>query len=77
LKHRKCVFCGLVNIINAEWYRTDRGFICRYCYDKKQTYATAREEMVKNHNEGMKNWLSRRYLKYYGDYLFGKTVKCD
>ena len=41
---------------NAEWCRTDRGFICRYCYDKKRTYveinAVAREKMVKNHNRG-------------------------
>lgn len=81
LKHRKCVFCGLVDIINAEWYKTDRGFICRYCYDKKRTYlelnAAAREKMVKNHNRGVKNWLPRRYLNYYGDYLFGETEKCD
>ena len=38
LEYRKCLSCGLVDIINAEWYRTDRGFICRYCYDKKRTY---------------------------------------
>lgn len=72
LEHRKCLSCGLVDIINAEWYRTDRDFICRYCYDKKRTYAVAREKMVKNHNRGVKNWLPRRYLNYYGEILFGE-----
>lgn len=47
----------ILRFCNAEWYRTDRGFICRYCYDKKRTYveinAVAREKMVKNHNRGV------------------------
>ena len=76
LEHRKCLSCGLVDIINAEWYRIDRGFICRYCYDKKRTYveinAVAREKMVKNYNRGVKNLLPRRYLNYYGEILFGE-----
>lgn len=81
LEHYKCSLCGLVNIISAKWYKVDKGFICEYCYEKKRTYlelnATAREKMVKNWNMGMKNWLPRRYLNYYGDYLFGETVELN
>ena len=77
LKHCKCLFCGLVDIISAEWYKTDKGFICRYCYDKKRTCLelnpAAREKMVKKHNRNVKNWLPRRY----GYYLFGEIEKND
>lgn len=81
LKHRKCVFCGLVDIINAKWYKTNEGFMCKYCYEEKRTYlkinTSTKEKMVEDQNRCIKNWLPRRYLNYYGNYLFGEIIELN
>jgi len=63
-----------VNEIGAEWHRIDDKMVCKNCLHDmvNRTEKYDNPEWIWRHNAEMKKKMSKRYLKYYGGYLFNR-----
>lgn len=79
LKHHKCSFCGWVDGVDKPWHTLDDGFLCESCYRVAhmglEVDFVVRDIRVEKHNRTVKRGLGKKYLKYYGNYLFNTPIK--
>lgn len=75
LEHEVCHFCGIVDEISAKWHRIDDKMVCENCLHDmmNRTEEYDNLEWIWEHNVEMKKKMSKRYLKYYGNYLFNRV----
>lgn len=79
LEHEVCHFCGVVDEIGAKWHRIDDKMVCEDCLhdmvNKVEEYGNP--DWIWEHNAEMKKKMSKRYLKYYGNYLFNRIIELN
>lgn len=80
LEHEVCAFCGIVHEKSAEWHRVDDNVVCKGCYEDimiKVDVDLPDAFEIWKHNEGIRKKLNKRYLSYYGNYLFEKVFDTE